>query len=259
MSALASKPCIVLVSPKGPDNIGSVARAMKNFGLSDLRIVAPRCRLSDAHKMAVHAVDLIESAQVFDTMLEAVHDLEFIVGTTARDRRDHQLPKTPRELMPALLEQERAGIAFGREEHGLFNDELDLCHAFIRIPTDASYVSLNLAQAVQVVVYELLLAREQPVSTLPLGKRHAPASRGDLEGMYAHLLEFMLEVGYTDSDRQDHAIRHFRMFLDRAGMTHHDVSFTRGLLSQGLWASRKARGLDVPGTVPYPRTEENKT
>jgi tRNA/rRNA methyltransferase len=243
----------VLVSPKGPDNVGSVARAMKNFGLSDLRIVAPRCNLSDAHKMAVHAVDLIETAQVFDTLLEAVQDLEFIVGTTARDRRDHQAPLTPREIMPRVATAPKSAVVFGREEHGLFNDELDLCHAFIRIPTDAAYVSLNLAQAVQVVVYELLMARENPVSMPSEDKRNQPANRGDMEGLYAHLLDFMLEVGYTDADRQDHALRHFRMFLDRAVMTKHDVSFSRGLLSQGLWASRKARGLGIPGTVPYPR------
>ena len=236
--------------------MGSVARAMKNFGLSDLRIVAPRCKLSDAHKMAVHAVDLIESARVFDTLLEAVRDLEFIVGTSARDRRDHQAPLTPREIMPKVVAESKSAIVFGREEHGLFNDELDLCHAFIRIPTDAAYVSLNLAQAVQVVVYELLMARENPTSVPSAEKRNQPASRGDMEGLYAHLLEFMLEVGYTDSERQDHAIRHFRMFLDRATMTQHDVSFSRGLLSQGLWASRKARGLGVPGTVPYPRRTE---
>lgn len=236
--------------------MGSVARAMKNFGLADLRIVAPRCELSDAHKMAVHAVDLIESAQVFDTVLDAVRDLEFIVGTTARDRRDHQAPLTPREIMPKVVTEAKSAVVFGREEHGLFNDELDLCHALIRIPTDAAYVSLNLAQAVQVIVYELLMARENPVSVPSGEKRNQPASRGDMEGLYAHLLEFMLEVGYTDSERQDHAIRHFRMFLDRAVMTQHDVSFSRGLLSQGLWASRKARGLGVPGTVPYPRRTE---
>jgi tRNA/rRNA methyltransferase len=249
----AGKPAIVLVSPKGPDNVGSVARAMKNFGLGDLRIVAPRCRLADAHKMAVHAFELVEGAMVTQTLLEAIGDVEFVVGTTARERRDHQVPRTPRELMPAILEHPSSAIVFGREEHGLFNEELDLCHAFIRIPTDAAYDSLNLAQAVQVVVYELLLARETPVTPAPSDPRAQPATRAEMEGLYAHLLEFMLEVGYTDANRQAHALRHFRMFLDRAEMTRHDVSFTRGLLSQGLWASRKARGLGIPGTVPYPR------
>jgi tRNA/rRNA methyltransferase len=253
VSVATGKPRIVLVSPKGPDNIGSVARAMKNFGLSELCIVAPRCKLADAHKMAVHAFDLVENARVVDTVLEAVGDVELVVGTTARERRDHQMPVTPRELMPTLASHPSCAVLFGREEHGLFNEELDLCHAFLRIPTDGAYDSLNLAQAVQVVVYELLLAREQPATAPSSDPRQAAATRAEMEGMYAHLLEFMLEVGYTDANRQEHALRHFRMFLDRATMTRHDVSFTRGLLSQGLWASRKARGLGIPGTVPYPR------
>ncbi|MFN3265292.1 MAG: RNA methyltransferase [Deinococcales bacterium] len=243
-------PAIVLVSPKGPDNIGSVARAMKNFGLSDLRIVAPRCSLEDARKMAVHAFDLIESCAVYDTMMNAVSEADFVVGTTARWRKDFPAMNTPRELGVRILEYQKSAIVFGREEHGLFNDELDLCHALLNIPTGSQYPVLNLAQAVQVVVYELLVARDNPMS-----QKTALAPRLALEGMYAHLLEFMLEVGYTDSQRQDHAMRRFRGIFGRADLSSDDVSFIRGLLSQGLWASRKNRGLDTPGTVPYPRLE----
>jgi tRNA/rRNA methyltransferase len=248
------KPAIVLVSPKGPDNIGSVARAMKNFGLSDLRIVAPRCELADAQKMAVHAFELIEQAAIHSTLLEAVADLEFIVGTTARERKDYPQVSTPREIAPRFLNQGSSAVVFGREEHGLFNDELDLCHALVSIPTEWEYPVLNLAQAVQVMVYELLMARETHVAQV-LHPREQLAPRHALEGMYAHLLEFMLEVGYTDSHRQDHALRRFRSIFNRADLNNHDVSFVRGLLSQGLWASRKNRGLDTPGTVPYPRIE----
>lgn len=254
--SVIGKPRIVLVSPKGADNIGSVARAMKNFGLDDLWIVAPRCKLSDAQKMAVHAFDLIERATVVDTLLEAVGELEFVVGTTARDRKDHAVPVSPREIAPRFLAEASSAVVFGREEHGLFNDELDLCQAFIKIPTEGEYISLNLAQAVQVIVYELLLARAVAQSAAPSRPIDAPATRAETEGLYAHLLEFMLEVGYTDEHRQDHALRRFRMIFNKASLTKHDVAFTRGLLSQGLWASRKARGLGIPGTVPYPRPEE---
>ena len=250
------KPAIVLVSPKGPDNIGSVARAMKNFGLSDLRIVAPRCNLADAHKMAVHAFELVEQAQVFDSLLEAVAELELIVGTTARTRKDFANVVSPREVAPRFVGVVSSAVVFGREEHGLFNDELDLCHALINIPTEGAYPVLNLAQAVQVVVYELLLARETPVVSQLQPPRQQLASRGSLEGMYAHLLEFMLEVGYTDEHRQDHALRRFRSIFNRSQLDNHDVAFIRGLLSQGLWSSRKARGLGIPGTVPYPLVDE---
>ena len=250
------KPAIVLVSPKGPDNIGSVARAMKNFGLSDLRIVAPRCNLLDAQKMAVHAFELIEQARICSTLLEAVGELEFVVGTTARERKDYTQIVTPREVAPRFASPVSSAVVFGREEHGLFNDELDLCHALISIPTEGEYPVLNLAQAVQVVVYELLLVRQKPkIETL--FEREELAPRHSLEGMYAHLLEFMLEVGYTNDDRKDHAMRRFRSIFNRSDLNNHDVAFIRGLLSQGLWASRKNRGLDTPGTVPYPRIEEN--
>jgi tRNA/rRNA methyltransferase len=249
-----AKPAIVLVSPKGPDNIGSVARAMKNFGLSDLRIVAPRCNLLDAQKMAVHAFELIEQAQIFETLLGAVGQLELVVGTTARQRKDYTHIVTPREIAPKFLNPVSSAVVFGREEHGLFNDELDLCHALISIPTEGEYPVLNLAQAVQVIVYELLLTRQTPVKET-LHQREQLAPRHALEGMYAHLLEFMLEVGYTNNDRQDHTMRRFRSIFNRSDLNNHDVSFIRGLLSQGLWASRKNRGLDTPGTVPYPRIE----
>jgi tRNA/rRNA methyltransferase len=243
-------PAIVLVSPKGPDNIGSVARAMKNFGLSDLRIVAPRCSLSEARKMAVHAYDLVESSSQFPTLLEAVGSCDFVVGTTARLRKDFPEMTTPRQVAAKVMSYQNSAIVFGREEHGLFNDELELCHALLSIPTGVEYPVLNLAQAVQVIVYELLLAREQTTPERPpLAPRHT------LEGMYAHLLEFMLEVGYTDPQRQDHVMRRFRGILNRADLSAQDVALIRGLLSQGLWASRKNRGLDTPGTVPYPRLE----
>ncbi len=250
------KPAIVLVSPKGPDNIGGVARAMKNFGLSDLRIVAPRCNLLDAQKMAVHAFELIEQASIFETLLEAVGELEFVVGTTARERKDYTQIMTPREFAPRFISPVSSAVVFGREEHGLFNDELDLCHALVSIPTEGEYPVLNLAQAVQVIVYELLLARQTPVIET-LQEREQLAPRHSLEGMYAHLLEFMLEVGYTNNDRKDHALRRFRSIFNRSDLNNHDVAFIRGLLSQGLWASRKNRGLDTPGTVPYPRMSED--
>ncbi len=256
--ALHPKPAIVLVSPKGPDNVGSVARAMKNFGLTDLRIVQPRCNLEQAHTMAVHAVDVIENAGIFESLLDAVAGCDLIAATTARVRRDHSLPITPREAAPRFAHAISSAVVFGREEHGLFNEELDLCHVHIRIPTDANYVSMNLAQAVQVIVYELMLGRTN-LEPMPKQFQNEPANRVTLEGMYAHLLEFMLEVGYTDADRQAHTLRRFRMMLDRAVLTKHDVSFVRGLLSQGLWASRKARGLGIPGTVPYPRVAEELT
>jgi tRNA/rRNA methyltransferase len=222
---------------------------MKNFGLSDLRIVQPRCKLEQAKTMAVHAQDVLENAMICETLLDAVGGLEFVAATTARLRRDHSPPLTPREVAPSFVRATSSAVVFGREEHGLFNEELDLCTVHIRIPTDAQYASMNLAQAVQVVVYELMMGRTNPE---PLPATQPLASRASHDGLYAHLAEFMLEVGYTDAPRKDHMLRRFRQVLDRAALSEYDVGLLRGLLSQGLWAARKGKGTAIPGTMPWP-------
>jgi tRNA/rRNA methyltransferase len=261
--AALARPAIVLVSPKGPDNVGAVARAMKNFGLSDLRIVAPRCKLKDALVMAVHAGDLIEQARLFDTLAAAVAECDLVAATTARERRDHSQPLPPRAAAPLLSNAADPAIVFGREESGLTNEELDLAHIFMHIPTDSQYLSMNLAQSLVVVAYELMLYRQERDVSVEvvttkrrlsrLERKESLASRQTLEGMYAHLLEYMLEVGYTDQQRQGHGLRRYRQILDRAELNVSDVALLRGLLAQGMWASRKARGAGIPGSVPWPR------
>jgi hypothetical protein len=171
-----------------------------------------------------------------------------VAATTARRRRDRPAPVPPREAAPRLGSAGAPAVVFGREEWGLTNDELDLCHLDLTIPTDGDYASLNLGQAVLLVAYELMLARGGPAPRPP-----APAAnRGELEAMYAHLLTLMLEVGYTDAQRQDHIMRRFRGILDRAGLAPDEVGLLRGLLSQGLWAARRGRGQGEPGPFPGP-------
>lgn len=233
---------VVLVSPKHPGNVGSAARAMLNMGASDLRLVAPRCNPLDpeATRLAVHAASVLEHARIFPTLAEALADRDVALATTARERKNLPLPRLPSELRPLLDAAERPAVVFGPEESGLTSEDIALCQGSVRIPT-GEYASLNLAQAVLLLCYEFLQARETP----PV--QHKAADRQQMEGMYAHLLEFMNRVGYTDDKRAPQMMRHWRTLLDRARPSPREVQFMRGLWQQGLWAANRAE--PRPGAV----------
>lgn len=238
MSAFALS--VILVSPKTPGNIGSAARAMKNMGAAELRIVAPRCDVLDSEALAfsVHAEDLIRSAPIFDTLEEALADLDFAMGTTARQH--HDLPEQifPSEARPLLKAFQKVGIVFGREESGLTTEELARCQAIIRIPT-SDYASLNLAQAVLLCCYELLQA-DRSSGAAPVVAEEAPeiAPREQMERFYTQLEEFILKVQYTDQPRVKHKMRQFRKIFDQARMNEDQIRMLRGLWAQALWAAK---------------------
>jgi len=155
----------VLVEPLTAGNIGSAARAIKNMGFSSLRIVNPKCSLAEPELfwLAHGAKDIVEGAQVFATLQEAVADCSTLVGTSHKARRHDKFCATPRELGPKITEisqENRIAIIFGRENHGLSNDEIDLCHWIVNIPAATFHPSLNLAQAVMLVCYELFMTSD---------------------------------------------------------------------------------------------------
>lgn len=229
---------IVLVSPKEPGNIGASARAMLNMGVSDLRLVAPRCDPHDdmAMRMAVHAREVVRGARVYESLEAALADRDYAIGTTARERADLEPPRYPRELRPRVRSAHAPAVVFGPEESGLSNDDLMRCQATLRIPT-GPYASLNLAQAVLLTTYELTQAdREVEAGTVP-----NRASREELEGFYTHLETFMREVGYTDEARTPHMLRLYRKIFDRADLSSDEVRMLRGLWAQGLWAARRTQ------------------
>ena len=231
MSALR----IVLVRPKEPGNIGSSARAMKNFGLAELYLVAPQRPLTrHAFALASHAEDVLASAVVVDTVAEALQGCTRALGTTARDRADAERVYTPREAA-ALPREGRTAVLFGPEDFGLSNEDLRRCQGYIRIPT-AEYASLNLAQAVQLVAYEWFVTNATQEAVTP---EREVAPREVLEGMYAHLLETLHTVGYTDAQREGAAERLFRGLFDRAELSEREVAALRGLWRQVLWAVRR--------------------
>ena len=240
---------VVLVSPKEPGNIGSSARAMLNMGVSDLRIVAPRCDIlaPEALYMSVHARVLVENARVHDTLEQATQDCDFVVGTSAREHSDLVQARYPGELRAQVWAAHNVAVVFGREESGLTGEELARCQARVRIPT-AEYSSLNLAQAVLIVLYEFIQAQRNTPTLEPLSPTLAP--REQLESAYGQLKNLMLEIGYTDPQRVDHMMRLYRKIFDRAQLESDEVRMFRGLWAQMAWIAK--------GNVPNLKAREEE-
>lgn len=230
-----AKVCVVLVEPQGPRNVGSVCRAMKNFGLRDLRLVNPQVDylVHEARQMAVKATDLLEDARVFNSLESALQDCVSAFGTTRRFgkyREDMLNPDAAAEsLLPLCLEGPVA-LVFGREDKGLHTAELDLCQRFITIPTDDALPSMNLAQAVALCLYELRRAQGR-LRGLESGRKRQ-AGVDEVEGMYRHMEEALTRCGFLNPQNPDHIMRAFRRIFGRAGLNDREVRILRGLWSQ---------------------------
>jgi len=221
---------IVLVEPQGPLNIGSVCRAMANFGFSDLRLVNPQTDhlCDEARRMAVKAGALLESAKIYPSLAAALSDRQCVLGTTRRFgqyRDDFLNPDTAAQYLGAQGDDVAKALVFGREDRGLLTAELDLCQRFITIPTCDDFPSMNLAQAVSLCLYEI--AKGSAVA--------APASSDDLaenvevESMFAHMRTSLTNIGYLVESNPDHILRTYRRIFGRAGLTTRDVRVLRGL------------------------------
>ncbi len=229
---------IVLVEPAGPLNIGSVARVMKNFGLSQLVLVNPQCdpHGDEARQMAVHAYDLIEAAKTVESLPHALAGCQRAIATTAR-RRDLQTPlESPELALPWLLEQGPTALIFGPEDRGLNNDEMLQAQRFIKIDTRPPYESLNLAQAVAICCYELSRVgqRLQPSGQASTG---TTATLDELDGYYQQLESILLKIGYLYPHTASSRMRKFRQLGHRAALSAQDVAMLRGILRQIDWAT----------------------
>ena len=238
---------VVLVEPQGALNIGSVCRAMMNFGFCDLRLVNPQVdHLQDeARRMAVKAGSLLDSAGVFPGLAEALADCHFALGTTRRFgkyREDFLHPDEAAEHLLPLTEQGKVALVFGREDKGLLTSELDLCQRFITIPTSDVLPSMNLAQATSLCLYEVsrALGRAQGKG----GGRKKLASSKVLEGMYDHLRRTLLDIEFLDPQNPEHILRTFRRIFGRAGLNDREVRILHGLCSRIDWVEgdRKKKG-----------------
>jgi tRNA (cytidine32/uridine32-2'-O)-methyltransferase len=225
---------IVLVEPSHPGNIGAAARAMKAMGLRQLALVNPRDFPSaEATARASGADDLLVAARLYSTLEEAIAECGVVVGTTARTRHLEWPVFNPRDLAPWLLERTSgadAALVFGREQSGLSNSELALCQRVVRIPTDEEFSSLNIAQAVQVCVYELRVAARLGTET-PAANGEPLATASELAGALTHLLAVMERVDFYHPSRPKLLPTRLQRFLNSNELLRSEVQILRGFLT----------------------------
>jgi len=247
------KPIIILVQPQLAENIGMAARAMANFGLDDLRLVAPRdgWPKKGAHSSASGASWLIESAKLYATVPEAIADLHAVYATSARLRDQSKRIFTPEEIMPSIAhsctQQHRAGIMFGPERTGLSNDDLALSNAMITFPVNPAFSSLNLAQAVLLIGYEWSRTTQ---SGLPahINERSAPqpARREEVTSFFNYLEQELVAAHFFPPDRQESMMHNLMDVFHRLSMSEQDVRTLRGVFSTLVNGRRGGRNAPRP-------------
>ena len=225
---------IVLVGTTHPGNIGAAARAMKNMGFRHLSLVKPKEFPSDvATYRSKAAKDILENALIFNNLQEAVVDCELVIGTSARDRKvpwPILSPKESAEEVSKSLKIHKIAIVFGREDRGLTNEELGLCNYHVHIPTDPEYSSLNLSQAVQILVYEIRMAvlsgdENQDYWDIEL------ANNNQTELLIQHMDELMQEVDFYDVDNPRKLLLRVRRFFKRSRIDVMETNIFRGLFA----------------------------
>lgn len=237
---------IVLVNTSHPGNIGGVARAMKNMGLQRLYLVEPRDYPSEeAVWRAVSASDVLDAAVVVPTLSEAIEDCQFVVGTSARERR---IPwplldaRQCAERMAVASDREQVAVLFGREDRGLTNEELQLCNLHLNIPTSEAYSSLNLAMAVQIVAYELRMLSATNLPVTEVDQWDAPfASHENMERYYAHLEETLVDIEFLDPAAPRQLMSRLRRLYGRVRLDEMELNILRGILTETQKCVAQAR------------------
>ncbi|RMG38093.1 MAG: RNA methyltransferase [Gammaproteobacteria bacterium] len=247
---------VVLVETSHPGNIGAVARAMKNMDLQQLVLVRPKVFPSpEAVARASGAEDLLAGAMVVDDLESAIADCPLVIGASARKRSEIWTPMDPREMAGMVLAQARTApvaLVFGRERTGLTAEELDRCSHLVQIPANPQHASLNIAMAVQVLAYELYVACRPEVASAGEGGME-PATAGQMEGLFEHLQQTLLDIGFLQPGREGKILQRLRRLFYRARPDAREVNILRGILSaaQGGKSMRRQSG-DAPGR----RTQE---
>lgn len=247
MKANLENIAIVLNKPSFPENIGAAARAAKNMGIRELLVVDPyNCDLTRIYRMATHwAEDVVLNMEVYASLREALLSFQFVVGTTARRGSHRQTIIDPRRLVEQLIpisQKNRIALVFGKEDRGLTNEDLRYCHALVTIPT-AEFSSLNLAQAVMVLAYELFVASTDPSGVF------VPrlATSEELEPMYDDLTKALALINFINPENPEYWMTGVRRFLNRIGLRAREVKIIRGICRQIDWVCRQ-------GIRPLPET-----
>jgi TrmH family RNA methyltransferase len=226
---------IVLIHTSHPGNIGSAARAMKTMGLSELYLVNPKSFPDDqAVTMSSSAVDILDNATVVGSLQDALAGCHLVVGTSARHERTLAWDiLEPKECSQQLVKQAKTGgvaIIFGRENSGLTNDELSLCHHLVNIPSNPDYSSLNLASAVQILSYECRVASQENGKIVTKDENEKIVTADAMEGYYKHLETVMIESEFLDPENPKHLMTRLRRLYGRVRITPSELNILRGML-----------------------------
>lgn len=254
---VAEGPAIILVEPQLGENIGMVARAMANFGLSELRLVNPRdgWPSEKARSAAAKADHVIDGTRVFETLEEAIADLNFVYATTARERYGYKPVRAPvvaaQTLRAKFTAGEGTGILFGRERWGLTNEEVALADEIVTFPVNPAFASLNIAQAVLLMSYEWMKSGLEDLTDVafqPL--EQSPATKEQLFGLFDFVEEALDARGYFRPEgKKPKMIDNLRAVLTRRAFTEQEISILRGVFATFDRYSRKnPRGSAGAGT-----------
>ena len=230
---------IVLKQPRCPENIGAAARAIRNMGIGRLVLVNPiNYDIAKVMKLATHAAaEVVEQIEFYEELKEALSPYSYVVGTTARTGKHRQSVKNPSKLAQSLIPISRdnnIAIIFGPEDRGLSNEDIRFCDALVNIPT-ADFSSINLAQAVMIVCYEIFNAgcTESHNFVPRLATRH------ELEGMYDQLKDILVRISYINNENPDYWMNKLRHFFIRLHLQAREVSIIRGICRQIDWYGKK--------------------
>lgn len=231
---------IILCNPQMGENIGAAARAMFNFGLCDLRLVNPRDGWPNerAETMSTGALEQMPPVQIFDTLPQAIADLHFVLGTTARERSMVKPLYTPQSAIAHINQRastaQRSGILFGAERSGLLNDEVAACHGIITIPTNPNFSSLNLGQSVLLMAYEWIRSQQSESAPDKIidNADSPPAIQSDLENFLSRLENDLEDNGFFRSEGLMPTMkRNIRNIFTRADITEQELRTLHGVIT----------------------------
>ena len=223
---------IVLYKPKYAGNIGSVARAAKNMGISNIIVVGKAdYDREEMQQRSTHlAADVLDQIQYFESIDEALGSFNYIVGTTARlgkARGPFIAPRAVAKDIADISQKNKVALLFGPEDTGLANEELRLCHAVVTIPTSREFTSLNLSHAVMILCYEIFTASSAATTGAQVTPKLALSS--ELEGMYGQIETLLADIEFLNHENPDYWMMHLRRFFSRAGLLSREAGMIRGI------------------------------
>jgi tRNA/rRNA methyltransferase len=232
---------IVLYKPKYAGNVGSVARAAKNMGISKIVVVgAADYDRGEMEQRSTHlAADVLDSIVYVNSIEEALGGFNYIVGTTARlgkARGPFVSPRAAAQNIADLSQKNKIALLFGPEDTGLANDHLRLCHSVVTIPTSREFTSLNLSQAVMILCYEIFIASSAAATAAEATPKLALSS--ELEGMYGQIKDLLAKIGFLNPENPEYWMLDLRRFFSRAGLLSREVKIIRGICRRMEWYVR---------------------